>query len=99
MQEICTWSFARNQAKWKICTLRNEKSVLCEMENLYFAKLNAVSRPSRNREFIDIETQCNLTLRWSAGYVTEGVIDFAFFLLQSFYNHGGRFIQDQYRVQ
>ena len=25
-------------AKWKICTLRNGKSVLCEMENLYFAK-------------------------------------------------------------
>jgi len=28
----------RNETKWKICTLRNGKSVLCEMKNLYFAK-------------------------------------------------------------
>ena len=66
------------------CTLRNEmggneakqngKSVLCEFKNLYFAKLNAASCPSRNRVFyIDTETQCNLILRGSTGYVTKGL--------------------------
>ena len=25
-------------AKWKICTLQSEKTVLCEVKNLYFAK-------------------------------------------------------------
>ena len=47
------------------------------MENLYFA--NALSPPSQNSEFIDTETQCNLTLRGSTGYVSKGVLDFVFF--------------------
>ena len=61
---------------------------------MYFAKLiNAAFLPSQNHKFVDTETQCYFILRFSTGYVLRGVI------ACSFYNHGGRFIQDQQRIQ
>ena len=54
--------------KWKICTLRNEKSQLCEIKHC----LSSLAK-----------TQCNLTLLGLTGYVTTGVIDFMFLVALS----------------
>ena len=59
--------------QWKICTLRNDKSLLCEIKHC----LSSLAK------FIDTETQCNLTLRGLTGYVTTGVIDFMFLVALS----------------
>ena len=54
----------RNKMKWKICTLWNEKSVLCEVKNLYFAKWKIWTLQSEI-SVLRLLSSCSLTYQYN----------------------------------